>query len=61
MFGPFYWQPWLSLTVHLDCRCTAIGVNEQGYRKVLGVSCALSEAEVHWRHFLESLLKRGLT
>ncbi len=39
---------------------TAIGVNEQGYREVLGISCALSEAEVHWRHFLESLLKRGL-
>lgn len=39
---------------------TAIGVDEQGYREVLGISCALSEAEVHWRQFLESLLKRGL-
>ena len=40
---------------------TAIGVNERGYREVLGISCELSEAEVHWRRFLESLLKRGLT
>jgi transposase-like protein len=39
---------------------TAIGVNEQGYREILGISCSLSEAEVHWRNFLEDLLKRGL-
>jgi len=39
---------------------TAIGVNEQGRREVLGISCSLSEAEVHWRRFLEDLLKRGL-
>jgi len=38
----------------------AIGVNEQGFREVLGISCGLSEAEVHWKKFLESLLKRGL-
>ena len=29
-------------------------------RRVLGVSVALSEAEVHWRAFLESLVARGL-
>lgn len=40
---------------------TAIGINAQGRREVLGISCALSEAEIHWRHFLEGLLKRGLT
>lgn len=40
---------------------TAIGINEQGCREVLGISCELSEAEVHWRRFLEGLLKRGLT
>lgn len=40
---------------------TAIGINEKGCREVLGISCELSEAEVHWRRFLESLLKRGLT
>jgi putative transposase len=38
----------------------AIGVNDQGKREVLGVSCSLSEAEVHWRKFLEQLLERGL-
>lgn len=38
----------------------AVGVNSEGYREVLGMSCSLSEAEVHWRCFLESLLKRGL-
>jgi putative transposase len=38
----------------------AIGVNKQGYREVLGISCSLSEAEVHWREFLEDLMRRGL-
>ena len=39
---------------------SAIGVDEDGRRRVLGVSCALSEAEVHWRSFLDSLVARGL-
>lgn len=39
---------------------TATGVNEKGCREILGISCALSEAEIHWRQFLEDLLKRGL-
>jgi transposase-like protein len=39
---------------------TAIGVDEHGKRHVLGVSVALSEHEVHWREFLQSLIKRGL-
>ena len=38
----------------------AYGVDSQGLRHVLGVSIALSEAEVHWRAFLESLTLRGL-
>lgn len=38
----------------------AIGVNKNGFREVLGISCSLSEAEVHWRIFLEDLLCRGL-
>jgi len=38
----------------------AIGIDDQGKRSVLGVSCKLSEAEVHWREFLESLQNRGL-
>lgn len=39
---------------------TAIGVNAEGYREVLAISCSLSEAEIHWRKFLEELLARGL-
>lgn len=38
----------------------AVGVNESGHRAILGVSVNLSEAEVHWRTFLESLQNRGL-
>jgi transposase-like protein len=38
----------------------AIGVNCWGKREVLGVSVALSEAEVHWREFLQALQRRGL-
>lgn len=38
----------------------AIGVNTEGRREILGVSSSLSEAEVHWRTFLEGLLKRGM-
>ncbi len=39
---------------------SAIGIGPDERRRVLGVSCALSEAEVHWRAFLESLVKRGM-
>jgi putative transposase len=38
----------------------AVGVNPAGKRQVLGVSVSLTEAETHWRNFLEGLLKRGL-
>ena len=38
----------------------AIGVNSEGYREILGVSCSLSEAEIHWSAFIENLLTRGL-
>jgi len=38
----------------------AAGIDEEGKRDVLGVSVALSEAEVHWRTFLKSLVERGL-
>ena len=38
----------------------AVGVDEAGKRSVLGVSVALSEHEVHWREFLQSLVARGL-
>ena len=45
-----------------DCATLkAIGVRKSdGKREVLGVSCALSEAEVHWRDFLTSLKERGV-
>lgn len=38
----------------------AIGIDREGRRHVLGVSVSRSEAEVHWREFLQSLLQRGL-
>jgi len=38
----------------------AVGVDLEGRREVLGISCSLSEAEVHWRTFLQDLLRRGL-
>lgn len=45
----------------LDCAVLiAIGIGHDGKRSVLGVSVALSEAEVHWRSFLSSLQTRGL-
>jgi transposase-like protein len=39
---------------------TAVGITPAGKRQVLGVSVSLSEAEVHWRQFLQSLVQRGL-
>ena len=38
----------------------AVGVNSAGKREILGISVSLSEHEVHWRTFLESLKQRGL-
>lgn len=45
-----------------DCAVLiAIGVRaEDGKRMILGVSCKLSEAEIHWRDFFTSLKERGL-
>ncbi|MGI8980300.1 MAG: IS256 family transposase [Pirellulaceae bacterium] len=44
-----------------DCAVfVAIGIDAAGRRSILGVSVSLSEAEVHWREFLKSLLARGL-
>jgi transposase-like protein len=36
------------------------GVNEEGKREILGASASLSEAEVHWREFFQSLQSRGM-
>jgi transposase-like protein len=43
-----------------DCATLiAYGIRrDDGKRMVLGVSCALSEAEVHWRVFLNGLMER---
>ena len=38
----------------------ASGVKRDGKRVILGISVSLSEAEEHWRAFLESLVARGL-
>jgi len=45
----------------VDCAVlVAIGVREDGKRTILGTSVSLSEAEAHWRSFLEGLQERGL-
>jgi putative transposase len=38
----------------------AYGIDDAGRKKILGVSVSLSESEVHWRHFFETLVQRGL-
>jgi len=38
----------------------AIAVDQEGKRTVLGVSVGMSEAEVNWRDFLNSLIQRGM-
>jgi putative transposase len=38
----------------------AVGVASDGKRRILGVSVALGEQEIHWRSFLQSLVARGL-
>lgn len=45
----------------VDCAVlVVVGITQSGHRRVLGVSVALSEAEMHWRAFLDSLIRRGL-
>jgi len=44
-----------------DCAVLiALGITPAGQRVILGVSVALSEAEVHWRAFFQNLVQRGL-
>lgn len=38
----------------------ACGVMEDGHRRVFGVRVKMSEAETHWRQFLESQIESGL-
>lgn len=45
----------------VDCAVLiAIGIDAAGRRSILGGSVSLSEAEPHWRSFLNSLIERGL-
>lgn len=45
----------------VDCAVLiAMGVRPDGKRTILGTSVSLSEAEVHWRSFLEQLQGRGM-
>jgi len=39
----------------------AAGVGADGKRCIMGVSVSMSEAHLHWRTFLESLIERGLS
>lgn len=44
-----------------DCAVLiAYGIDDNGKRSVLDVSVELSEAQIHWRNFLEGLVRRGL-
>lgn len=46
----------------IDCAVlVAVGISPTGHRSILGCSVSLSEAEVHWREFMSSLVTRGLT
>jgi putative transposase len=47
-------------TVSDSAVLVAYGVSLDGKRRILGVSVAMSEREVHWRTFLTSLVDRGL-
>jgi transposase-like protein len=38
----------------------AVGVDRKGRRHILGLSISMGEHEIHWRNFLQSLVKRGL-
>jgi putative transposase len=50
----------MSGTVVSGAVLVAFGVDHEGQRSVLGVSTEISEADVHWRKFLQSLVARGL-
>lgn len=56
-----YYDVRIDGTVRDCATLTAIGIRrDNGKRMILGVSCALSEAEVHWRAFLDGLKERGM-
>lgn len=56
-----YYKVRIDGTVRDCATLKAIGIRrDDGKRMLLGVSCALSEAELHWRQFLVSLKERGI-
>jgi len=56
-----YYKVRIDGTVRDCATLIAIGVRRNdGKRMILGVSCALSEAEVHWREFASGLRERGI-
>ena len=56
-----YYKVRIDGTVRDCATLKAIGIRrDDGKRMILGVSSALSEAEVHWREFLVSLKERGI-
>lgn len=56
-----YYKVRIDGTVRDCATLKAIGIRrDDGKRIILGVNCALSEAEVHWRDFLVSLKERGI-
>jgi transposase-like protein len=56
-----YYKVRIDGTVRDCATLIAIGIRrDNGKRLVLGVSCALSEAEIHWRGFLAGLKERGI-
>lgn len=67
--GPYRYV-WLDATV-VKCRefgsvdnvaiVAAIGVNDEGYREILGVEIFTSEDETSWTAFLRDLVERGLS
>lgn len=56
-----YYKVRIDGTVRDCATLIAHGIRrDNGKRLILGVSCALSEAEVHWRGFLTGLKERGI-
>lgn len=56
-----YYKVRIDGTVRDCATLIAHGIRRSdGKRMILGVSCALSEAEIHWRDFLTGLKTRGM-
>jgi len=64
---PYVWLDATDTKVREDGRVqstalvTAMGVNEDGRREILGISIGSSETESAWKQFLRQLVDRGLS